>query len=98
MIILANKFGDRYCQDGSTRSFAHLGDSPGCVKIYRSLGWALRVARCYKLRVIMLPQGWSMDASGRITDGDDVQRPLDELVYNMDETPYQYKQRVLGRV
>ena len=98
MIILASAFGNRYCQDGRIRSFANFGDGPGCVKTYKSLGWALRVARCYKLRVIMIPKGWSMDACGVITDGNDVRHSMGELVYNMDETPYQYKQRVLGRV
>lgn len=58
--------GARLCNDGLMRvHHAPIGTGSGCVKFYRSLGWARRRAGT-KYDCIALYDGDSLDAAGNV--------------------------------
>lgn len=79
-VILCPQSGMRYCTDGKYREHATFGSFPGCVKLYKSRGWALRIAQrrqcphnkgnCTKAYIVSLYPGDAMDAAGVITRHD----------------------------
>ena len=64
--VIINKNGDRFCKDRKWRDFALFGTFPSCVKFYKSHKWALKIAKKIGGQVIYLPEGFEMDASGKI--------------------------------
>jgi hypothetical protein len=67
MIFVINRFGLRYCRDGKLRNFAMFGTYRECIKIYRTIGWAIKQAAEIDGCVVQLPKSHEMDASGEIT-------------------------------
>ena len=73
--VLDEDTDDRLCQDGLLRGFAMFGTMPGCVKVYRRKGWAVRMADqltrgTRKFYVLSLPPGQVMDAAGKVCNED----------------------------
>ncbi len=64
MILVCKDQSARLCQDGCWRYFANFGTYPECVKIYKSLGHALRRAKRNGGYVVEIPEGFAVDASG----------------------------------
>lgn len=56
----------RLCQDGTWRWFANFGTYPECVKEYRVRGFALRMAKRVKGKVLEIPPDLVMDAAGNL--------------------------------
>lgn len=58
----------RLCRDGFLRHHANIGDSPSCVKFYRSRAYALKMVEKIggPSQAIALYEGDMLDASGRI--------------------------------
>lgn len=67
-MILLVKDGYRYCQDGRWRDFAMFGSYRSCVKEYRSLGHARRIAKDLGAKVVQIPDGMEIDASGKVIE------------------------------
>lgn len=67
-MILIETSGNRYCKDGKFRSFASFGTFHECVKIYKCLGHAKRIAKRHNANIIVIPKGMSIDASGLIIE------------------------------
>lgn len=68
MFLIINKDGYRMCQDGKWRDFANFGTYQENVKEYRSLGWAKRAIRGRNAAVVKVPEGMSVDASGKVLE------------------------------
>lgn len=74
MIIIINKDGLRLCKDNRWRDFAMFGTYASCVKIYKLLGAAKTKARHISGKVVVIPDGMTIDASGRITETTQVEK------------------------
>ena len=69
MILIIHKDNtNRYCKDGYFRSFAMFGTFSDCVKQYRHLGQALRVAKKLSGRVVNIPDSMEVEAGGTIIE------------------------------
>lgn len=66
MLIIYHEDGRRLCKDGYWRDFANFGDYPDCVKVYRNKPRARRRALDRKARLADIPDGFSVDACGRV--------------------------------
>jgi hypothetical protein len=66
MILIINKDNARLCRDGKWRNHANFGDFKECVKIYKRLSAAQTKASRIGGRVVKLPIGYHIDASGYV--------------------------------
>ena len=72
MILIIDSQGRRYCRDKRWRKFAHFGDWPQCVRVYKYIGAAHKQAACIGGSVVRVPTPpWpderrEVDMSGRV--------------------------------
>jgi len=72
MILIIHKDNtNRYCKDGYFRHFAMFGTFSDCVKQYRHLGQAKRVAKLVSGRVVYIPDSMEVDAVGTVIETKD---------------------------
>jgi len=65
-MIFLIKNGMRFCEDRKWRAFANFGTFPECVKLYKKLGWAKRIALQLGAQVVQLPDKIEINAAGEI--------------------------------
>jgi len=69
MILIISENGRyRLCNDNRWRDFAMFGNVKGCVKQYRSMGHAKRRAKRVHGFVVLIPNGFEVDASGNVIE------------------------------
>jgi hypothetical protein len=66
--LIINSDGMRLCMDNCWRGFANFGDGSSCVKSYKTLGHASRVAKRIRGFVVDIPAGFEIDASGEVIE------------------------------
>ncbi len=67
-LVIINENGWRLCNDNRWRDFAVFGTVTGCVKEYRSLERAERRAKHIGGKVVRIPEGMTVDASGTVIE------------------------------